>query len=170
MNEKYISEILIHSYACHIKEYPSAGTLEWKMLLGLPAVTLRPTSSTRLLLWRYNKTIIFLMTYYYDNNICHPSTVDHLFCALPHTLTWYCYLADEFVATNVVKVHDHHLQSRFPKLFHRQLVLEFLVKNRVQVAFENHALALLHLFVTNVQPHFHVRIWNRPYDIESVGS
>lgn len=139
------------------------------MLLGLPAVTLRPRSSIWLLLWRYYKTIIFLTTYYFDN-ICQPSTVDHPFCALSHTLTWYCYLADEFVATNVVKVHDHHLQSRFPKLFHRQLILEFLIKNRIQVAFENYALAFLHLFVTNVQPHFHVRIWNRPYDIELVGS
>lgn len=65
---------------------------------------------------------------------------------------------NQFVSSNVVEVHHHHVQRALPDFLPRYVEGEHLVKYRVQSAFEYRSFALLDSLVAELQPHFHVRI------------
>ncbi len=66
--------------------------------------------------------------------------------------------SDEFVAADVVKVHDADVERALADLLPRHVEGERLVEDGLQRALERRRFALLHALVAEDQPHFHVRI------------
>lgn len=66
--------------------------------------------------------------------------------------------ADQFVPSDVVEVHHHHVQGALPDFLPGHVEGEYLVEYRIQSAFEDWSFALLDPLVAELQPHLDVRI------------
>jgi len=65
---------------------------------------------------------------------------------------------DQFVASDVIEIHHHHIQRALSDLFPGYVEGEYLVEYRIQGTFKNRGLALLDSLVAELQPYLHVWI------------
>lgn len=66
--------------------------------------------------------------------------------------------ADQFVSSNVVEIHHHHIQRAFSNLLPWYIEGKYLVENWIQGAFEDRSLAFLDPLVAKLQPHLDIWI------------
>lgn len=67
--------------------------------------------------------------------------------------------SDQFISSNVVEIHHHHIQRAFSDLLPWYIEGEYLVEYWIQCAFEDRGLAFLDPLVAKLQPHLDIRIW-----------
>lgn len=68
------------------------------------------------------------------------------------------YAPDQLVAADVVKVHDHHVQTALADLLPGHVERELLVEDRIEGALEDGRFPLLHPLLAELQPHLHVGV------------